>query len=251
MFDLSPSEQLKNGIERVVLMRVRVRHRRSAQAKRKARIAALDTVRNTLRGAARLKAGSATTVFNVGLYLLLLDQDIAYFTDDLICAIGDRRRAFLAKHEAVLLYEAAKDLPQLLGREFRDAVKALGASTEQIAQLNAVSSDLNQFWQANREFLGTIRNALAAHRDHDALRYVDALEALRPLEVMGRAAGLSQLLERLVAVITEMASLTAGPAAIMRDMIISSKKPKPDNRRLHQTAARSTAAAGEPQRYAV
>jgi hypothetical protein len=224
MNDLFPSEQLKNGIERIVLLPVRVRHRHSARAKRTARVAALETVRHTLQGATRLKAGSATTVFNVGMHLLLLDQDIAYFTDDLVCAIGDRRRAFLAKHEAILLYEAAEDLPQLLGREFRDAVKALGASAEQLARLNAVSSDLNQFWQANREFLGTIRNALAAHRDHDALRYADALEALRPLEVMARAAGLSQLLERLVGVITEMASLTAGPAAIIRDIVASSKK---------------------------
>lgn len=224
--DLLPSEQLKNGIERIVLLPVRFRHRRSARAKRKARIGALETVRNTLQGAARLKAGSAKTVINVGMYLLLLDQDIAYFTDNLICAIGDRRRAFLAKHQAVLLYEAAEDLPQLLGREFRDAVKALGASADQLAHLNAVSSDLNQFWQDNRRFLGTIRNALAAHRDHDSLRYADALEGLRPLEVMGRAAGLSQLLERLVAVITEMASLTTWPAAIIRDMIASSKKAK-------------------------
>jgi hypothetical protein len=226
MNDSLPSEKLKNGIERIVLLPVRVRHRRRARAKRTARLSALETVRRTLQGATRLKAGSATTVFNVGMYLLLLDQDIAYFTDDLICAIGDRRRAFLAKHEAILLYEAAEDLPQLLGREFRDAVKALGASEEQLARLNAVSSDLSQFWQANREFLGTIRNALAAHRDHDALRYADALEALRHLEVMARAAELSQLLERLVRVITEMASLTAGPAAIMRDMIASSKKTK-------------------------
>lgn len=210
MSHIFPSEQLKNVIERIVLLPVLVRHRFRARAKHKARISALQTVRNTLQRAARLKAGSATTVFNVGMYILLLDQDIAYFTDDLICAIGDRRRAFLAKHEAVLLYEAAEDLPQLLGREFRDAVKALEASTEQFAQLNAVSSDLNQFWHANRAFLGTIRTTLAAHREHDALRYADALEALKPLEVMGRAAELSQLLERLVAIITEMVSIQQG-----------------------------------------
>jgi hypothetical protein len=160
------------------------------------------------------------------MYLLLLDQDIAYFTDDLVCAIGDRRRRFLAKHEAVLLYEAGEDLPQLLGRDFRDAVQALGASAEHVARLNSVSSDLNRFWLGHREFLGIIRNALAAHRDHDALRYADALETLKPLEVMSRAAELSQLLERLVGVITELASLTAGPGAIIRDMLATSKKGK-------------------------
>ena len=224
MNDLSQSEQLKNWIERIVLLPVRIRCRHRARAKRRARIDALKTVRHTLQGAVQLKAGSAATVFNVGMYLLLLDQDIAYFTDDLVCAIGERRRAFLAKHEAVLLYEAAEDLPQLLGREFREAVKALGASAEQLAHLNSVSSDLNRFWQAHRDFLRTIRNALAAHRDHDSLRYVDALEALKPLEVMSRAAELSQLLNQLVRTITELASLTVGPAAIIRDMIMSNKK---------------------------
>jgi len=222
MNDVSRNEQLKNGIERIVLLPVRMRHWRRARARHKVRIAALATVRHTLQSAAGLKARNTTTVFNVGMYLLLLDQDIAYFTDDLVCAIGDHRRAFLAKHEAVLLYEAAEDLPQLLGREFRDAVKGLGASTDQLVRLNGVSSDLNQFWQTHREFLGTIRNALAAHRDHDALRYAEALERLKPLEVMTRAADLSQLLERLVEVITELASLTVEPAAILRDMIASS-----------------------------
>jgi hypothetical protein len=77
---------------------------------------------------------------------------------------------------------------------------------------------LTRFWNANREFLGEIRNALTAHRDHDALLYVNSLNALKPLEVMARAAELSELLGRLVGVISELASLTVGPAAILRDM---------------------------------
>lgn len=218
------SERVKNAIERIMLVPVRVRHRRKTRAKHRARIDVLTTLRRTLESAARLRADSTTTVFNVGMYLLLLDQDIAYFTDDLVFAIGDRRRAFLAKHEAMLLYEAAEDLPQLLGREFRAAVKALGASAEQIARLNSVSSDLTQFWRRHRDFLGSTRNALVAHRDHDALRYAEALDALKPLDVMARAAELSQLLERLVVIITELASLTIGPEAIIRDMVSSNRK---------------------------
>jgi len=104
-------------------------------------------VRSTLQHATQMNSENVKIVFNVGLYLLLLDQDLADFTDDLVCAIGDRRRAFIAKHEAVLLYEAAEDLPQLLGHEFRGAVKALGASEEQLSRLNSVSSDLSRFWQ--------------------------------------------------------------------------------------------------------
>lgn len=224
MSDLVLNEDLKDAIERVVAFPFRFRHKLRAREKHRARIEALKTVRNTLDGATKLNAANVKIVFNVGLYVLLLDQDLAFFTDDLVCAIGDRRRAFVAKHEAILLYEAAEDLPQLLGREFRDAVKTLGATAAQIERLNSVSSDLNRFWQRQRDFLGTIRNALAAHRDHDALRYDESLEALKPREVMARGAELSPLLNRLVSVLTGMAQLTVGPEAILRDMLVSTKK---------------------------
>jgi len=94
MNDVEPSERVKNAIEWIVLLPVRLRHRRTARAKRRARIAALRTVRHTLEGATTLGAGGARAVFNVGMYLLMLDEDLAYFTDDLVSAVGCRRRAF-------------------------------------------------------------------------------------------------------------------------------------------------------------
>lgn len=136
----------------------------------------------------------------------------------MVCAIGDRRRRFVAKNEAVLLYEAAEDLPQLRGREFRDAVAALGASETQRQQLNQASAGLNQFWREHREFLGEIRKALAAHREHDALQYIEKLDSLVPLEVMRRAAEFSGHLERLIAVLIDLAGLTAGIPAVFEDM---------------------------------
>jgi hypothetical protein len=217
-------EQLKNVIERAVLLPVRLRHRRRAHLKHKPRAEALATTTKTLEQATALKAESVRRVYNVALYLLLLDQDVADFTDDLVNAIGDRRRRFIAKHEAVLLYEAAEDLPQLLGKEFRRAVVALRTPEDLVKGLNDVSSDLNKFWQQQCEFLRSIRNAVAAHREQDALRYQQILEAVEPVEVMQRAADLSVHLERLITVLTKIALLTSSPAAIMQDMLSSSQR---------------------------
>jgi len=163
-------------------------------------------------------------VFNVALYLLLLDQDMADFTDDMVNAVGVRRRRFIAKHEAVLLYEAAEDLPQLLGREFREAVVALGASPTQQKRLAEASSGLSQFWRKHREFLGDTRQALAAHREHNALLYVEKLDSLKPLEVMSLAAEFSGHLEQVIAVLIDVARLTVGIPAILRDMRHSTRK---------------------------
>jgi hypothetical protein len=220
----SPSERLKEGIEWVVLFRLRLRSRQQGRAKRRARLSAMETVRRTLRGASQLNAANVKTVFNAGMYIVLLDDDIAYFTEDLISAAGGRRRAFLAKQEAALIYEAAEDLPQLLGRDFREAARALGSTDAQISRLNSASSDVNRFWQERRDFLGTIRNALAAHREHDALQYLDSLEALNSLEVMQAAADLSQLLQRLISIVTELAALATTPSAILKDMIRSTEQ---------------------------
>jgi hypothetical protein len=199
----------------------RLRHRRRARPKHKGRQAAIATTTNTLRRAGDIRSESIRTVFNVSLYLLLLDQDLADFTDDLVNAIGDRRRRFIAKHEAVLLYESAEDLPKLLGKEFRNAVRAIGAPDEVMSRLNAISSDLNSFWKDNRAFLGAIRNAVAAHRELDALRYVETLNGLEPLDVMRRAAAFSDRLERLIRVLTEIAGLTGSPTAVIRDVLSS------------------------------
>lgn len=124
----------------------------------------------------------------------------------------------------MLLYEAAEDLPQLLGKEFRNAVSALGAGPEQLQRLNKASSDLNQFWKKERDFLGTIRNVLSAHRDHDSLRYAESLENLKPMEVMARAVELSPLLDGLIKVLSEIAQLTVGTEALLQDMIESAQK---------------------------
>jgi hypothetical protein len=200
--------------------------RAGAREKTRVRTAALAAVRKTLQQASDANAKNIKTVFNVSLYVLLLDQDLAYFTNDLVQAIGDRRRAFIAKQEAVLLYEAAEDVRQLLGREFRAALKALNVPQDIVDRIKAVSIGLNNFWDTHREFLKTIRNVLAAHRDHDALRYVSDLETLKPLDVMNRAVEFSALLELLVQELIRISLLTSNPGVILRDILSSSVKGK-------------------------
>jgi hypothetical protein len=220
---LMANEQLKNAIETVVLFRNRVRARAGARKRKRIRNQALASVRRTLQRATDMRSENIRTVFNVALYLLQMDQDLASFTTDMVVAIGDRRRAFVAKHEAVLLYEAAEDIPQLLGKKFRDAIAALSVPLERLQAINAVSADLNKFWRTHREFLGRIRNVLAAHREQDALAYANALDSIKPLEVMQRAAELSQLLEILIQQLIAMAQLTSSPAVILTDIVTSNE----------------------------
>jgi hypothetical protein len=59
---------------------------------------------------------------------------------------------------------------------------------------------------------------LAAHREHDALVYIEKLDAVKPLEVMGLGAEFSSHLEKLIAVLIDLAELTVGIPAVINDM---------------------------------
>lgn len=217
-------EWLSNLIEWIILFPKRLRARARSRSRYKARKEASATIRSTLEQFTSFNANNHRTIFNVALYLILLDQDLADFTDDIINATGDRKRAFIAKHEAILLYEASEDITQLVGLKFREAIKELSLSKEQMLKLDAASSNLNEFWRTNREFLRNIRNVLAAHRDHNALQYVEMLEQLQPLKVMHLAADLSDCINPLVSVLTDIALASSTPKSILEDWLTSSKK---------------------------
>lgn len=218
---LKENETLKNFIELIVLFPMRFRSRRSFRLKHSERIEALESVRNVLIKADAANAENSKKVFNLAFYALLFDQDLAYFTDAIVLAVGDRKRRFMAKNEAILLYEVAQDFPHMLGKDFRQAVSNIGASNRIVSELNSVSSDLNKFWQLHRTYLGDIRNTLAAHREQDSLKYSEMLDSLNPLEIMKTAVEFSQLLERLTRILIQLMQLTNNPKVIIEDILNS------------------------------
>jgi hypothetical protein len=226
---LAAYESLKNLVENIIFLPMRIRSCIRSHSKYKVRTKALNMARQDLEKFTKLGIENHRIIFNVALYLLLLDQDLADFTDYIVNSTGDRKRAFIAKHEAVLLYEASEDVMQLLGREFRDSIKALGISEEQLGKLNVASSDINDFWQKNRAFLGKIRNMIASHREQNALHYLEKLEQLKPLEVMKYAVDLSEHIEKLVSVLTNVVLASSSQRAIILDMLESSKKKRVQN----------------------
>jgi hypothetical protein len=218
---LKENETLKNFIELIVLFPMRFRSRRSSRIKHSERTEALESVRNVLIKADAANARNSKKIFNLAFYALLFDQDLAYFTDAIVQAVGDRKRRFLAKNEAILLHEVAQDLTHMLGKDFRQAVSNISAPNHIVSELNSVSSDLNKFWQNHRAYLGNIRNTLAAHREKDSLKYSEMLDSLNPLEIMKIAVEFSQLLERLAGTIIQLTKLTANPKVIIEDILNS------------------------------
>ncbi len=203
---------------------MRVRNRIRSHERYKARKEALATTRSNLERLKSFNADNHRAIFNVAMYLLLLDQDLADFTDDIINATGERKRVFIAKYEAILIYEASEDIKQLLGKEFRQALIGLQISEVQSQKFKEASSKLNEFWHTNREYLKSTRNMLAAHRHHNTLEYIETLDQLKPIAIMKLAADLSECINQFSSVLTDITLYVSTPKSILRDWLDSSKK---------------------------
>lgn len=176
-------DSVRNSIEWVVTFaNRRAARRKYAQTKRQ-RDGAISSIRNLIQKS-DIGFEHSRVIHNVSLYALLIDQDLSQLMTDMVCAIGDDRRRYVARNLAVLLYEASTDLAELTGGQFRKSLSKLKIPPEWLVELNEVSRDLNSFKNKHRDFLVQIRNMVSAHRDKNAISQYELMNSLEPLEIV-------------------------------------------------------------------
>ena len=157
------------------------------------RIAVLeDTIKAVRGGYERAKKNEMPhfqRIHNAGLYVLLIEYDMAILKNDALFALRNWKKNFVARQFAVLLYEAADDLPELLGKEFRESLKTLPLSDAEWACFNGIMKKINKFKQEHRGLLNELRNFVGAHRDQDAgkqLEIIEKVDLLKLMEISGQ-----------------------------------------------------------------
>jgi hypothetical protein len=208
-------------IEWTVLLPYRIRLRWNKRGRKRHRDAAIRSVRSLVEKSGTL-FNHTRRIHNVSLYALLLDQDLSMLTDDMVLAVGQQRRVFVARNLAVLLYESSEDLPALLGRDYRESLRTLAIPDEWFDELNKASKQLSRFKDEHREFLKRIRNLIGAHRDKDAIAQIEAMETLEPLDVMRLAAKLQGPLNLLVNLQIKLTLHTGNLSVLGRDLFSKS-----------------------------
>jgi hypothetical protein len=95
-------------------------------------------------------------IYNAGLYVLVFEYDIAILKNDALFAIRSWKKNFVARQLAALLYEAAHDLPELLGKEFRKSLKTLPLSDVEWECFNRITKLINRFKNEHRDLLNEL-----------------------------------------------------------------------------------------------
>jgi hypothetical protein len=211
--------QMKELIESVVLLPVRLRTFLKDRRRRPVAEDALRTIRRTHDQAVALGLIDLGRLYNVAMFIVLLDDDLSQLSSDMVRASHEGRRKFVARQMAVLLYEVAEDLPQLLGKDFRRGLVALDVDSDAIVSLNQITKGFARFWTQHSTQLEEIRSLAGAHRDHDAIAQLTLLDTLKPLQIFGLAAEFSASLRELVDWISAVMLSTGGVDAIMRQFV--------------------------------
>ena len=125
-------------------------------------------------------------VYNVSLYIMILEYDVAILKNDALLAIRRWKKKYIARQLAVLLYEVSHDLPKLLGKDFRQSLNTFNVSSEELEIFNTITKQLNRFKNENHELLKMLRNYVGAHRDNDAsmqLQFIENIELVDMLKL--------------------------------------------------------------------
>lgn len=118
------------------------------------------------------------------LFLNTVAFDLSYLVYDLAYEKDAWKRGLTARHLASLLFEIAEDLPQVFGKGFNDALVKLGVADELVVAFRNQIKAVSRFWTDHRLELKDIRVVCGAHRDHDAILLLQAIDQVDLLKIL-------------------------------------------------------------------
>ena len=157
-------------------------------------------------------------VYNVGLYVLILEHDITVLKHDALFSIWEWRKKYVARQLSVLLYEASHDLPALLGKNFRGSLKTLPISEDDLSEFNSITKSLDKFKRNNHVLLNKLRNYAGAHRDNDAEKQLEVIDSISLLQIMELSGNFYEVLRVLLPFLIKLTYMLGNWKVIMKHM---------------------------------
>lgn len=155
--------------------------------------------------------------YNAALFMALVEQDLSAYSSALYFSNTKWHQQFAARGMAVLLYETAKDIPEVLGKDYRQALRDLGLGNSWLQALNKSTTGFNAFKTEHASLLKTVRTYVGAHKEKDALAQLAVLEALDHMEIYRLGAKFSASLHSLVEFQMALLTYLKNPLVMLKE----------------------------------
>jgi hypothetical protein len=175
---------------------------RTERKRRAALEAAFETIKYWAIKYEDGKFPASSTLYNIGLYLLIADRDIQAVKIDALTHPDEWTRKLSARIILLTIYEW--DADKVTGRKLKDALDLMLIPEELKREAIVLLRELRIVQRnAGKKFL-TIRNAAIAHRDPNALVQYRAIRNLNVNEVLEMGTEFFAAAEKLIGLLTKL-----------------------------------------------
>ena len=186
------------SLTKLVTIRVRWQLRTATSRRLKTLEAAIRTSQDEYERAGHYGMEHYQTVYNAGLFVMLLSYDLTIQRADQMQEFNALRKNYYSRQLCLLVYEALEDLPSVLGRGFRESLTALFPEADAVTHLNKMTKQLATLRSTQGKYLNALRGFAIAHRDHNAIKQALAIRVVDYVSIAQIAGDLDLIISELV-----------------------------------------------------
>jgi hypothetical protein len=206
-----------NLLLRLFLIPGRIRHRWKNRNRLRVTAGLIAILKKQCEDARKHGFKNHAVAYNAALFIVLIEQDLSAYSACLYYANSQWHQQFAARGMAVLLYEAAEDIPTVLGKEYRQALHDLALGDAWLQALNKSIAGFNVFKDQHATLLKAVRNYVGAHKERNALDQLAVLETLDHMEIYRLGAKFSDSLRSLVEFQMALLNYLKNPAVLLKE----------------------------------
>jgi hypothetical protein len=180
--------------EKAFLALPRRRLRRAAKEKLAAAASAMVAVNDTRKKLQKYRMADVLCLYDAGLFCIMFDADLTVLARDMSCTSDWWQSRLYGRLLAMTLVECVEDIPTVLGKKFRESLRAVIADDSRRQRISAITKGLSEFGRRNDAELRYVRRAVAAHRDHNVNLQVEVIDKLDLKKLTSLASELNDLL---------------------------------------------------------
>jgi len=143
-------------------------------------------------------------LYNSMSFLLLLHYDFAILAYNHAAEVDERKQNLYARQLCLLIHEALEDIPTVFGNPFRNAAVSLPNGQTHVSAISSVLKTLGDIRRTNERPIADVRNFVAAHRDHDALKQLEIMRNINNLWLMSISEKFTEFLGKMANALTPL-----------------------------------------------
>ena len=193
--NLTPSKRVVHQLlENAILALPRRRFRKATKKKLAAAAYALGEVVKTRKKLQKYRVSEVLCVYDAAQFCIMFDADLSVLTRDMCCTSDWWQSRLYGRLLAMTMLECVEDVPSVLGKRFREALRGLVSDPVQHERISGITKRLSEFRKTNEAELREVRRIAAAHRDHNVNVQLQVIDTLDLKKLTALASELNDLL---------------------------------------------------------